>query len=122
MTSVEAVQLTDLPSQVTRMLTDFIAAAQNSLADELRSIVLFGSAAESGLRATSDVNLLIVLSTFDAARAAELRGPLRVAQASIRLSPMFVLERELSAAIVAFTENFSDILRRRRVLSGPDPF
>ena len=41
---------------------------------------MFGSAAEGRLRATSDVNLLILLSNFNEARAEELRNPLRVAQ------------------------------------------
>jgi predicted nucleotidyltransferase len=122
MVAAEPNPLPDLPSQVSRVLTDFIAAAQTMLATDLRSVVLFGSAAEGRLRATSDVNLLLLLTKFDQARANELRNPLRVAQAAIRLSPMLILEAELPAAITAFAEKFSDILRRRKVLHGPDPF
>lgn len=113
--------LPELPAQVSRVLHEFIAAAQAALSTDLKSIVLFGSAAEGRLRATSDVNLLLVLSNFEPAHAAELRRPLRIAQAAIRLSPMFVLEAELPSAITAFAEKFADILRRRRVLYGPDP-
>lgn len=122
MATTEPVPLPDLPAQVARVLTDFVSAAQTAFANELRGVVLFGSAAEGRLRATSDVNLLIILSNFDEARAGELRNPLRVAQAAIRLSPMFVLEAELSSAVTAFAEKFSDILRRRKVLVGSDPF
>jgi predicted nucleotidyltransferase len=122
MAGTEPNPLPDLPSQVSRVLTDFVTAAQTSFATDLRSIVLFGSAAEGRLRATSDVNLLLLLAAFDHARAEELRNPLRVAQAAIRLSPMFILEAELPSAITAFAEKFADILRRRKVLHGPDPF
>jgi len=86
------------------------------------SVVLFGSAAEGRLRATSDVNVLLVLSAWDDAKADALREPLRTAQAAIRLSPMFVLAGELERAAQAFPVKFADIQRRRRVLSGSDPF
>jgi predicted nucleotidyltransferase len=122
MATTEPIPLPNLPTQVSRVLTDFVTAAQTAFANDLRAVVLFGSAAEGRLRATSDVNLLIVLSNFDEARAGELRNPLRVAQAAIRLSPMFILEAELPSAVTAFAEKFSDILRRRKVLVGPDPF
>jgi predicted nucleotidyltransferase len=120
--ATESSPLPELPSQVSRVLSEFIAVAQAAFATDLRSIVLFGSAAEGRLRATSDVNLLLVLGNFDQTRAGELRNPLRVAQAAIRLSPMFILEAELPSAVTAFAEKFSDILRRRKVLFGPDPF
>ena len=97
MVTTEPIPLPDLPTQVGRVLTDFVTAAQTAFANDLRAVVLFGSAAEGRLRATSDVNLLIVLSNFHEARAGELRSPLRVAQAAIRLSPMFILEAELPA-------------------------
>ena len=51
-----------------------------------------------------------------------MREPLRVAQAAIRLSPMFVLDAELPAAITSFAEKFADILRRRRITLSADPF
>lgn len=122
MATTESNPLPALPEQVSRVLNEFIDEAQAAFAADLKSIVLFGSAAEGRLRATSDVNLLLVLGRFDPARAEALRSPLRLAQAAIRLSPMFVLEAELSSAITAFAEKFSDILRRRKVLYGEDPF
>jgi predicted nucleotidyltransferase len=122
MTATEPSPLPDLSQPVTRVLTEFVSAAQAAFATDLRSIILFGSAAEGRLRATSDVNLLLLLTKFDQGRANELRGPLSVAQAAIRLSPMFILEAELPSAITAFAEKFSDILRRRKALFGPDPF
>ncbi len=46
------------------MLDAVVDAARRAFGDDLRSIVLFGSAAEGRLRATSDVNLMLVLRRF----------------------------------------------------------
>ena len=111
-----------LPGPVAEGLDRFVRAAREALGPALTSATLFGSAAEGRLRATSDVNVLLVLSKWEGARVDALREPLRTAQAAIRLSAMFVLEEEVEAAIEAFPVKFADILRRRRVLHGPDPF
>jgi predicted nucleotidyltransferase len=81
----EGVQLPDLPPPVNRVLTDFGAAARDAFGADLKSIILYGSAAEGRLRATSDVNVLLVLSVFDPAKANQLREPFRIAQAAVRL-------------------------------------
>jgi predicted nucleotidyltransferase len=103
-------------------LADFVAAAEAAFGAELRSVLLFGSAAEGRMRATSDVNVLVVLGRFDAAAADRLREPLRGAQAAIDLHAMFLLESELPAAMEAFALRFADIAARHRVLKGSDPF
>lgn len=112
---------TDLPANVCRVLTEFAAAARTAFGDDLRAVVLYGSAAEGKLRATSDVNLLLVLSQFDRAKADQLREPLRVAHAAIRLTAMWLLEAEVPAAMQAFAVKFADITRRRIILHGADP-
>ena len=114
--------ITTLPNNVGRVLTSFMAEARSAFADDLLAIVLYGSAAEGKLRATSDVNLLLVLSSFNQKQADQLREPLRLAQAAIRLRTMFLLQSELQPAMESFAVKFADILRRRRVLQGEDPF
>lgn len=111
-----------LPPAVERLLAELVESARAAAHSHLRSLVLYGSAAEGALRPTSDVNLLMVLSAFDPAELDLLREPYRMAQAAVQMRCMFVLERELGACTQAFAEKFSDILRRRRVLFGPDPF
>ena len=111
-----------LPANVSRVLREFVQQAQNTFADDLRAIVLYGSAAEGRLRATSDVNLLLVLSSFDRKKADQLREPLGLAETAIRLKVMFLLEQELQPAIEAFAVKFGDILRRHSLLYGDDPF
>lgn len=103
-------------------LKDFVRAAQTALGDDLLSMVLFGSAAEGRLRPTSDVNVLLLLKRFDRARIDELREPLRLAHAAIRLAPMFILQDELEPASRAFAVKFREIKRRHVVLHGTDPF
>lgn len=111
-----------LEPAVQSALNEFVQSCQASFRNELASIVLFGSAAEGRLRATSDVNVIVVLKTFEKAGADRLRDPLRFAKAAIDLSPMFVLQSEINAAMEAFTLKFADIAQRHRVLFGEDPF
>ncbi len=112
----------NLPEDVAKALEAFNASAKAALGPDLLSIVLFGSAAEGRLRATSDVNLILVLSRFDPARIDPLREPMRLARAAIRLEAMFILEPEIGAAAEAFAVKFADIRERHKVLHGSDPF
>ncbi|MGB2714263.1 MAG: hypothetical protein WBC51_08810 [Vicinamibacterales bacterium] len=84
--------------------------------------MLFGSGAENRLRATSDVNVAVILRTFDAQRISALSETLLAARTAVRLNVMWLLEHEIPHAIEAFAVKFADILRRRRVLWGSDPF
>ena len=111
-----------LPEAVERAIASFVDAAQQAFGADLVSIVLFGSGAEQNLRATSDVNMLLVLKRFDPAEADRLREPLRFAHAAVELNAMFLLESEVAAAMEAFAVKFTDILHRHRVLHGSDPF
>ena len=113
----------ELPDPVARTLTLFVAVAENHLGASLRSIILFGSAAENRLRATSDVNVVVVvvLTVFDRSQVEGLSETLAAANAAIRLNVMWLLESEIGAAVEAFSVKSADILRRRRVLRGSDP-
>jgi predicted nucleotidyltransferase len=111
-----------LPPNVERALHSFTESARAAFDQDLLSIVLYGSAAEGLLRPSSDVNVLVLLSKFSQAKAEQLREPLRVAQAAIRLSAMFLIDSELQSAVESFAVKFGDIIRRRQILFGSDPF
>lgn len=111
-----------IPAEIARELQRFVEAAKAAWSDHLRSIVLYGSAAEGSLRKTSDVNLLIVLSEFDRPRTDQVREALRYARAAIRLNVMLLLDSEMADATAAFGVKFDDIQARHRVLCGNDPF
>ncbi|MCC7681960.1 nucleotidyltransferase domain-containing protein [Janthinobacterium sp. FW305-128] len=111
-----------LPEEIQLHLDVFVAAAQTAFGADLAAAVLFGSAADGQLRATSDVNLLLLLKRFTPQAADALRAPLRLAHAAIDLQVMFLLESELTQAADAFAVKFADIIARHRVLLGNDPF
>jgi len=111
-----------LAPQVERSLQIFTDAAKESFGNDLSAIVLFGSAATGDMRATSDVNLMLVLKRFDISAADRLREPMRLTHAAVELNAMFVLEDELPSAIDAFAVKFYDIIARHRLLYGNDPF
>jgi len=115
-------EVPQLPAPVKQVLDDFLLASKESFGKDLLSVVLYGSAAEGKLRATSDVNLVLVLSSFEQSKADSLRAPLRLAQAAIQLRPMFLMKEEIPHAARSFASKFADILRRRVTLHGDDPF
>jgi predicted nucleotidyltransferase len=109
-----------LPADVASGLDAFVEATVAALGDDLVSVVLFGSAAEGRMRATSDVNVIIVMKRFTAERIDRLREPLRLAHATIRLETMLILDSEIAEAAEAFAVKFADIAGRHRVLAGVD--
>lgn len=111
-----------LAAPVRAALDAFTAAARQAFGLDLVSIALFGSAAEGRLRATSDVNLIVVLSRIEPAAMAAIGDAYRLAHAAIRLSAMFILEAEIALAAEAFAVKFEDIANRHEVLYGRDPF
>ena len=113
---------TGLPAHVREILTRFVANAQDVFGENLRAAVLFGTAAEGALRKSSDVNLILILRRFLPEQAQQLRSELAAAEAAVLLRVMFLVEGEIPAACQAFAQKFSDIIRRRFVMIGEDPF
>jgi len=112
----------ELPESVSKALGAFVSEAKVVFGDRLISVVLYGSAAEGRLRKTSDVNVVLVATTYTPSDAAALTAILTFAAAAIDLQVMFLLEGELATASQLFAVKFSDISRRRKVLYGSDPF
>ena len=110
----------EVPDDVRRAVDGLVEAAQTAFGPDLRSVILYGSAAEGRLRATSDVNLLYVLRRFDVSTANAFREPFRFAHAAANTTAMFVLDAELADAGEAFAQKFADISRRHVVLYGDD--
>ena len=107
---------------VRQAVEGLVDAAQRAFGGDLSSIVLYGSAAEGKMRATSDVNLLFVLSRFDSEKANTFREPFRFAHAAANITAMFLLQEEIAAAAEEFSQKFADITRRHVLLFGADPF
>src|SRR6478735_11042199 len=112
----------DLPPDIAATLDEFRAKSVEAFGDSLKSLLLFGSAAEGRLRATSDVNIVMVFSHLDLDRVKAWRPQVELLVAAINLQPLILLEDEIAAAAEAFAVKYFDILHRRRVLHGTDPF
>jgi predicted nucleotidyltransferase len=69
----------ELPEAVRGPITAFTTAARQVFADDLLSVVLFGSAAEGRMRQTSDVNVVVVLRAVDPTRLEEIGEAYRLA-------------------------------------------
>lgn len=111
----------NIPDQVRQVLDGVLDAARRAFGDDLRSVVLYGSAAEGRLRATSDVNLMFVLRRFDEEKANLFREPFRFAGAAVDVNAMFVLDKEIDLAAREFAQKFADMKRRHVVLYGDNP-
>lgn len=122
MSAPASLETLGMPVSVRRFLEAFLEAAKAALGADLVSVVLYGSAAEGRMRATSDVNLILVLKKFEPSSIERLRQPLRSANAAVKLDVMFLLESEIGLAAESFAVKFADIARRRRVIFGADPF
>lgn len=116
-----AAQLSNLTGDVQVVLERLVAGAVDALGANLRSIVLYGSAAEGRMRSTSDVNVLFVLERAEQQSLDRLRD-LIAAASVIRLAPMFVTTDELPFATEAFAQKFRDIEARHVLLHGSNPF
>jgi len=111
-----------LPAEVGAWLTQASETLIECLGEELEALVLFGSAAEGLMRASSDVNLLVVLRRFDPERIDKASTVLEDAAAAVELHPMFLLGSEVELAAESFSVKFDDIAHRHVVLYGKDPF
>jgi predicted nucleotidyltransferase len=111
-----------LPAEVREWLSRSSQALIDSLGEALEALILFGSAAEGLMRASSDVNLLVVLGRFDPEGIDRASTVLQDAAVAVELHPMFLLGSELSLAAESFSVKFDDIAHRHVVLYGKDPF
>jgi predicted nucleotidyltransferase len=111
-----------LPPSVEKSLELFVDSVKEAFGADLRSVVLFGSTAEGRWRPVSDVNVLVVLSSFSPEKAAQVHDPYAAAHSAVKLKAMFLLEPELTEAAELFAVKFTDIGVRHRVLFGHDPF
>jgi hypothetical protein len=111
-----------LPDAVRDWLAQASQTLVDSLGEDLLALILFGSAAELVMRASSDVNLLVVVRRFDSERINGASAVLQNAAAAVELHPMFLLAEELTLALEYFSVKFDDIAHRHVVLYGTDPF
>jgi predicted nucleotidyltransferase len=115
--------LKHLTPDVTDKLDGLRHALVEAIDDDLHSLVVYGSAARGGWTAgRSDVDVIVVLKD-DARDKLEAIGPaLLVASTSARIEAMILVASEIPRAADVFPLLYDDVLDRRVVLHGEDPF
>lgn len=107
----------------TMTLDDLVSQLSAAYGSELRSVVLYGSAAAGEhIPKRSDYNVLVIADVLDAGR---LRSAAAVARAwadSGNPPPMTLTSREWKSSSDIFPMEYADILERHRVLHGDAPF
>ena len=104
-------------------LDDLVSQLRTAYGDELRCVVLYGSAAVGEqLGKRSDLNVLVIARRIDVDL---LRREAAIARAWADTGnppPLTLTEAEWSASADIFPMEYSDILERHRVLHGTPPF
>jgi hypothetical protein len=91
--------------------------------EEVRSIVLYGSAARDQYHeGVSDLNILVLLRRLDAALMRRGSGLARGWVQEGNPPPLILTEEELARSLDIFAIEYSDIRDAHRVLHGDDPF
>ena len=104
----------------------WIAPLTQAAGPSFRALYLYGSALAPDFdKATSNVNLLLVVDDLSAGRLAPLAAAVAKvrAQASAwRFAPLVLDEEQVRRAADVFPNDFLDLVRRRALLSGEDLF
>jgi hypothetical protein len=112
-----------LPDPVQQHLNEFIDELKSLVPENVRAVVLYGGLAKGkALTETSDVNVLILLSSSSLEILDALVGPLTHARRTARIAPMILTDHEFDTAIKAFPVKFHDIEQYHVALLGADPF
>jgi hypothetical protein len=100
----------------------FVAEAQRALPQQLRSIVLFGSAAAGDfLQGVSHYDLLVVVEPLGVSELEALGPAIRQWRKAGNPLPLLFTPAQLAASTDAFAIELLDMQDARRVLLGDDP-
>lgn len=104
-----------------RRLDAFATDLERAAGANLRSLVLYGSAARGNLRPGSDVNLLLLLGDASAAALGPLGPAVREWVKSGEPPPLIFSEASWRASADVFPIEIEDVRQHHRVLRGADP-
>lgn len=100
----------------------FVTHACRALPDQVRSVVLFGSAAAGDfVEGTSHYDLLLVIEPLGVAELEALAPTIRKWRSSGHPIPLLFSPAQLTASADAFAIEFLEMQHARRVLYGQDP-
>jgi hypothetical protein len=110
-----------MPTKTPTKTGELVEKLRKALADDLVSVVLYGSAA-SGEHQTkfSDINILCVLREITPAELGASEPVFRWWQEQGNPSPLLLTENELKTSTDCFPIEFHDIRQHHKILFGPD--
>jgi len=100
----------------------FTEELKKTCGENLRSVVLYGSAAAGDSLESSDYNLLVVTERLDAAVLLSLTGLCARWDKAGNPAPLLFAGETLLRSADVYPVEFSDIIQTRKVLFGADPF
>ena len=104
-------------------LDELVAQLQKAYGDELRAVVLYGSAAAGELiPKRSDYNVLVIVDALPAERLRASAATARAWKEGGSPPPLTLTTAEWRGSADIFPMEYADILERHRVLYGTPPF
>jgi hypothetical protein len=104
-------------------LEELVAQLRAAFGAELRSVVLYGSAASGEhIPQRSDYNVLVLVDALDVARLDAVAAVVRAWSEAGNPPPFTLTMEEWRRSADIFPMEYSDIQERHRVLHGPPPF
>ncbi|WP_180541191.1 hypothetical protein [Nevskia soli] len=107
-----------------QLLAKLCNRAKTSFGDDLRSVVLYGSAAQPSEHdpGFSDINVLCVVRAIDPALLSRAQSFFEWCASHQVSAPLLLAESEIEGASRCFAIEFRDMEHRRRILFGADLF
>ncbi|MDE3053747.1 MAG: nucleotidyltransferase domain-containing protein [Gemmatimonadota bacterium] len=104
-------------------LDELVAQLRAAFSDALRTVVLFGSAADGEhIPNRSDYNVLVIVDRIDVAELRALSATARAWRDAGNPPPLIFTTEEWREASDVFPMEYADMLERHRVLFGESPF
>jgi predicted nucleotidyltransferase len=104
-------------------LEELVAQLRAAFGAELRSVVLYGSAASGEhIAKQSDYNVLVLVDSLDVARLEAVAAVVRAWTDAGNLAPFTLTTEEWRRSADIFPMEYVDIQERHRVLHGAPPF
>lgn len=112
-----------LPHPIQASLDELLAALERVFGDELKAVVLHGSAARGDyLPEESDVDLVVVLREASLEALEQAGAALQFARYAARIEAILMLEAEAAGAADVFPLMYQDIKEEGVALRGDNPF
>jgi predicted nucleotidyltransferase len=103
-------------------LEELVAQLRAAYGSELRSVVLYGSAANGEHTKRSDYNVLVIVDSLDASKLAAASATARAWADAGNPAPLTLTWTEWRGSSDIFPMEYADIIERHKVLYGEAPF